>query len=474
VFNASIPKGLQDILLVFGPCFTKPGLQSYATLTMGWIICAGRHSISRQIQAAGDSGQKKHYSSYYRFLSGGKWCIDALAEAIFRLLLPFHLDDITLIVDDTLCAKGGPHIFGAAMHFDPRNSTYGRKAEGGAHKFFAFGHNWVVAALWIPVPWNSARGLAIPFMFRLYRSKKRCPTELYRKRTELAAEIIRMVADWAPQDRRIYVVGDGEYACRTIVRSLPDSVVFIGPMVMDAALYDLPNTKRRVGRPSKKGKRLLSPSALASSESTLWNSLTLMIYGRKVTLLVKTQRCLWYTVAGTQQVTMVVTRDPSGRFSDRAFFCTDDQISLQNLISIFTRRWEIEVAFRNAKQAMGIEDPQNGWWRRETGSDRPEKRPGPNSHGSKGEFAVNHTLALAFASYATVILWYLRHGIPAEDVLRVKKEAPWYLHKATPSFSDMLAAVRRECWRSRFSCDPDLKGLQQNIDKVLPRWFLAS
>lgn len=474
MFDASIPKSLQDILLVFGPCFTKPGLQSYATLTMGWITCAGRHSISRLIQAAGDPGQKKHHSSYYRFLSHGAWCIDALAKTVFQLLLPFLPDDITLIVDDTLCVKGGPHIFGAAMHFDARNSTYGRKAEGGAQRFFAFGHNWVVAALWLPLPWGSTRGLAIPFMIRLYRSRKTCPPELYRKRTELAADIIQIVAGLVPQGRRIYVVADGEYACKTIVKSRPDSVVFIGPMVMDAALYDLPNTKRRVGRPSKKGKRLLSPSSLASSDSILWNPLTLKIYGRQVTLHVKTQRCLWYTVAGTQRVTMVVTRDPSGRFSDRAFFCTDDQISEQDLISIFARRWEIEVAFRNAKQAMGIEDPQNGWWRRETGSERPEKRPGPNPHRSRGETAINHTLALAFASYAIVILWYLRHGNPVEDVLRVKKEAPWYLHKATPSFSDMLAALRREHWRSRFSNDADLHGLQQNIDGVLPHWMLAA
>ncbi len=474
MFDASIPMSLQCILMVFDPCFTNPGLQSFATLIIGWICCPGRHSISRLIQAAGGPGQKKHHSCFYRFLSHGAWSIDLLAKTLFQLLLPFLPDEITLIVDDTLCAKGGPHIFGAAMHFDARTSTYGRKAAGGAQKSFAFGHNWVVAALWLPLPWGSTRGLAIPFMIRLYRSKKGCPDALYRKRTDLAAEIIQTVASWAPQDRRVHVLADGEYACRTVVRSRPDRVVFTGPMVMDAALYDLPSTQQRLGRPRKKGTRLLSPYALAGCKSIPWKELTLIIYGQQVTLLVKKQRCLWYTVAGSQRVTMIVTRDPSGRLSDRAFFSTDDQISEENLLTCFTRRWEIEVAFRNAKQAMGIEDPQNGWWRREPGRTRPDKRPGPNPHESKGETAVNHTLALAFAAYAIVIVWYLRHGKPDEDVLRVKKEAPWYRHKVTPSFADMLAALRRELWMSRFSSDADLHWLQQKVDDVLPHWMLAA
>ncbi len=474
MLDASIPLSLQELLFAFAPCFTKPGLHTFATLMTGWISCPGRHSIARLIQAASSSAPKKHHSSFYRFLSHGRWRIDSLAKALFHLLLPLLPEEITLIVDDTLCAKGGPHIFGAAMHYDSHASTYGRNAAGGAQSFFAFGHNWVVAALWLPLPWNSTRGLAIPFMIRLYRSKKRCPQAVYRKRTEMAAEIIGIVASWVPRNRRLHVLGDGEYACKTVVKILPDGVVFTGPMVMDAALYGLPKARSGRGRPSKKGKRKLSPKLLAARASIPWKKLTLTIYGQHVSLLVKAQKCLWYTVAGSQLVSMIVTRDPSGRLSDRAFFSTDDQISEEHLLMSFTRRWEIEVAFRNAKQAMGIEDPQNGGWHRKAGSARPNKRPGPNPHKTKGETAVNHTLAQAFAAYALVVIWYFRHGKPDEDVARVKKDAPWYQHKVAPSFADMLAALRRELWIERFSRDPDLKRLHEKIDDVLPHWLLAA
>ena len=70
---------------------------------------------------------------------------------------------------------------------------------------------------------------------------------------------------------------------------------------------------------------------------------------------------------------MVVTRDPSGRINDRAYFSTDVDASVEAILEQFARRWEIEVAFRNTKQAMGFQDPQNGWWRRANSTPRPKK-----------------------------------------------------------------------------------------------------
>jgi len=173
-------------------------------------------------------------------------------------------------------------------------------------------------------------------------------------------------------------------------------------------------------------------------------------------------------------VSMIVTRDPSGRLSDRGFFSTNARLGPKELLTCLTRRWEIEVAFRNAKQAMRISDPQNGWWRRNARSAVEKKRPGPNPHKTKGKVAIEHALQQAFAAYALVVLWYFRHGKPDEDVARVRREAPWYRHKVAPSFPDMLAALRRELWVTRFSHDPDLNGVHEKIDSVLPHWLLAA
>jgi len=475
MFETTLPSSLQVLLVGFVPCFTRPGFDNFATLITGWIVCPARHHISRVIQAAsGDSMPEKHHASFYRFLSHGSWAIDALGEVLFHLLLPWLPLQITMILDDTLCHKGGPHLFGAAMHYDAHASTYGRGTSQGRKGVFAFGHNWVVAALWLPLPWNPRRGLALPLLIRLYRSKKWAPAGQYRKRTEIAAEMVKLLAGWLPDDRSLHLVADAEYACKTVVRHLPDKVSFTGPMTMDAALYDPPGPYRGRGRRRLKGKRLVSPKQLVAQTSTPWKKLTLTIYGREVTLLVKAQQALWYTVAGSQRLSVVVTRDPAGRLRDGAFFSTDEESSARDILVQYARRWEIEVAFPNAKQTMGLEDPQNGWWRRKAGTPRPKKRPGPNPRGKKGETTVNHTLMLVFTAYALVVLWYLEHGNRQDDVARVRREAPWYRHKHTPSFTDMLAALRRQIWGARLSRHPALKPGCDKINDLLPQWLLAA
>ncbi|HHM12646.1 MAG TPA: hypothetical protein ENJ16_03770 [Planctomycetaceae bacterium] len=474
--TAAIPQSLREIVQSFSSCFTKPGAKNFTTLIVGWIMCQARHSISRVIQASGAVDESsRHFSTFYRFLSHGRWDIDAVGKVLFRQLARLTRSrEITLIIDDTVCHKSGPHLFGGAMHYDSHKSTYGRGTNTGRKGFFAFGHNWVVAAIWIPYPWNVLRGIAVPFVFRLYRSKKNCPPKSYRKRTELAKDIIALVESWLPNNHSLHVLGDAEYACKTVVRNLPKEVAFSGPMNMLAALFDQPIERKGRGRPALRGKRLLSPRELAKSKATPWTEVTVKMYGAKVTMLTKTAVCLWYTVAHSRPVRMIVTRDPSRRLGDRAYFTTEIGLSVEQVLAQYARRWEIEVSFRNTKQCVGLESPQNGWWRRLKGTRRPKKKAGPNPKKRIGENAINQTLAMAFAAHAIVILWYWKHGKPKADVSLIRETSPWYRHKSEPSFADMLAAVRREIWVERFSSNPLIQGARSKIRKLLPPWLLAA
>lgn len=473
--TASLPSTVQDVLLNFRACFTRPSFENLTTLLIGWIMCLGRHSVSRVIQAGkGVSGKKKHHSALYRFLSRARWVADSIGHALVELLLPFLPPEILVLVDDTLCRRNGPHVFGAGFHHDGARSSYGRGSKAGAHVAFAFGQSWVVLALWVPLPWNPERGIAIPVLFRLYRPKKRCPAASYRKRTELAAELLAVLASWLPAERRVHVIGDAEYACRTLVRAMKPSSTFTGPMPLNAALYDQPGAYQGMGRRRLKGKRLSSPAAFAEDPSVPWQKLRVFIYGKKVSILVKARRCLWYSVAGNRPVLMLVTRDPSGRMSDRAFLSTNAQRPIEQVLAAFARRWELEVTFRNTKQSMGLEEPQNGWWRRKAGTPAPPRRPGPNPHARRGETAVRHTVPLAFVAYAVVIIWYFRNGRREHDVCRARRDAPWYRHKTAPSFIDMLAAMRRQLWISRLSKGAAMKRIHTNVFNALPGWLLAA
>ena len=41
------PASLQDILSSFAKCFTRPSFENFITLMVGWLLCSGRHTISR-------------------------------------------------------------------------------------------------------------------------------------------------------------------------------------------------------------------------------------------------------------------------------------------------------------------------------------------------------------------------------------------------------------------------------------------
>ncbi len=69
---------------------------------------------------------------------------------------------------------------------------------------------------------------------------------------------------------------------------------------------------------------------------------------------------LWYNSAGTRLLRIVVVHDPSGHRKDDCFFSTDLSLSAKSILKLFTMRWPLEVAFYNAKQFLGLEDPQSG------------------------------------------------------------------------------------------------------------------
>lgn len=287
------------------------------TLTCGFVLCTGRRTISRVIQLGCFWENTRHHSIFYRFFSRAVWLPNELGKRTLRIaidlgLLPDNMR-IILTVDDTLCRKSGAHIWGGGMHHDALLSNYGRGKS--LVKFFSFGHNWVIVCVCIQTPWNENRWMAVPIAFRLYRSKKRCPKEQYRKRTQLAREMVEEINTWLPRKRAVILVGDTEYACREVVRGLPRRIEFVGPMSMDAALFEPPptNVKGR-GRPRKKGRRLLSPKQLIAAENIPWEPHEMLLYGRMVNVLVKSQLCLWYTVAGGRLVRMIVTSAASTVF----------------------------------------------------------------------------------------------------------------------------------------------------------------
>jgi len=129
-----------------------------------------------------------------------------------------------------------------------------------------------------------------------------------------------------------------------------------------------------------------------------------------------------HSVDKEHMVQLVIVRDPAGRMHDDFFVTTDLDADPAWVASHYAGRWSIECVNREVKQVIGAEDPQ--CW----------KYKGPE-----------HAASLSLWLYAAIWTWYIpTHGTTTTWALR-----PWYPKKATPSFLDALAALRRCLWSER-------------------------
>jgi hypothetical protein len=442
------------LLLAFQPCFTQPSFHSFWALSCAWILCSGRRSLTRIIQSS-QLTEIKHYCSFHRFFSQARWNLDDLGHCVFQLLLPFCDPVLVAAVDDTLARKSGRHIWGAGMHHDPLLSSSKRCV-------LSFGHNFVVLSLQVALPFAPDKYWAFPILVRMYRKRQtnqRSPgkggkleskqtgqasAQQYRTRPELALEMIQKVASWIP-GRILRVLGDSEYAGKSISRHLPANAKLISRMNMKAALYELPDKSAKRGRSRKKGNRLPSPLQMAQNKKAKWTKPTVTLYGKQVKVWYQTIDALWYPSAGQQLLRIVVVRDPSGRRRDDCFFSTDLTLSPTQILEIFSKRWPLEVCFHDVKQFLGFEDPQN----------RVAK-------------ATTRTAPLVFYIYDLVLLWHAQsgHRLVAGSVL----DRLWYRQKTSVSFEDILRTLRHVTWQERIFSDPAMDAHTRKILQPFVEW----
>lgn len=396
------------VLAAFAPVFTLPSFSLFSQLVSAWVLCPGRHTVTRMIGML-DPHRRRPHDAYHRFLRAAAWSLEDLWRLLAQTLVVSLVPQGTLLMDldDTLFHKAGRKIEGAGVFRDAVRSIHTRVV-------YALGLNLVVLTLRVRPPWGG-EPLGLPLNLRLYR--KGGPSHL-----DLAEQMIRQVAGWFP-DREISLCCDGAFASLA-GRSLPRTHV-TSRMRRDAALFELPPPRKRGtrGRPRKRGRRLPTPEAIARRIDG-WARKPVDFRGRLKKRLLLSRPVLWYNVCPDRQVLFVIVRDPNGKEHDDFFFTTDLDDSPEKVASRYAGRWSIEDTFRNVKQFLGGEDPQT--WRHQ----------GPE-----------RAAALSLWVYSAVWHWYL-----TTQGMKVSwPSLPWYQSKKTPSFPDALASLRRMLWRTIFS-----------------------
>lgn len=449
-------RSLLDLLSWLGDDCAPSTRDNFRQIAAGMILGRGRGWISRALRFAVYFGFTKHHSAGYRLFSRAPWCADAAGRAIFELASRWAGDSIEIAVDDTLCRRTGRHVWGAGTHVDPLATIYKNDVRVAGKKAFAWGHSWVVLSLRVCPPWLEGPGFAVPLLARLYRAKRSCPREEYVKRTELAAEMIALFRSWVPKGREVHVAGDREYVCGTVIRALPEGTHLVGPAAMDTRFYAKPPKRKQGqrGRPRKRGRELRSPAEIVAGKRKPWEKIRVRIYSASVDLEVCTQVGLWYTVAPDRLCRMIVVRDPRGRYSPRTLVTTDLDSDVADVVERHSRRWLIEVAFRQAKQHLGLGQAQNGWEKGEgSPMERRRERDRVKGRGHRGRSAVEKTVPFQLIVHAAVIV----HGLSAWSRAggRVRRWAPrWAPKRDRPSFEELLAICRTELAEHAFSAHP--------------------
>lgn len=363
----SIPS-LDSIFQCLLPAFTHPSFQTHIEVLLAWVMCLGKRTEygvfqATQADTAASRKERHPFDRFYNFFSRSAWTVHDLAHqvavAIVVALNPRGV--LYLVVDDTLLHKRGKHVYGLGWFRDAVASTAKRVAT-------ASGNHWVVVGLAIRIP-STSKIYCLPIHAMLHLAGKKNKSE-----ATLAKEMLHDILRWFP-DRKLVLVGDGAYSVNNLLGDLNDRVTYVGVMRADAAIYDVivpKQSKSKRGPKPRKGPRLPNPKEAVKkadgnrrgSGPWTWQTVKAEAYGVTRKLKVLSFQAIWPEVRGLVPILVVLVRDPLGKFDDKYLFTTDVNASLSWVITTFSWRWSIEVAFKASKQVMKIQAPQH--WCRES------------------------------------------------------------------------------------------------------------
>jgi DDE superfamily endonuclease len=441
---------LQPIVDALTAAFTQPSFATHCQLLLAWIMCLGQHRLLRVAESScpqtlPDHSQRHGFDTAYNFFERSAWTPSGLAYHVSVLILTklAFLGLSTLLVDDTLAHKRGQSVWGLGWFRDAVASTKKRVAT-------ASGHNWVVVAVAVCLPWPGTPILALPLLARLHQPGKgqpSCPA--------LARQMLAEVLGWFP-GRRFTLVGDGAYASKALLADLPECVTFVGRLRGDAALYDprLPKAlSGKRGPKAKKGPKLPSPKQAGqkadrkrtASGSWVWQEVAVAVYGCTRVLQALAYEAVWPTVLGYRVIQVVVVRDPSAKMRDAYLFTTDLEASRSWVITQFAWRWAIEVMFRASKQVLDIEAPQQ--WSRAS---------------------VEKLAPWVWSMQSIIMVWYITAGYESEEAAPLRElmgdwDSEW-------SLRHMIQVLRRVIVNATINPDSADKAQLCAMIQTLKNW----
>lgn len=405
------------ILGAFARLFSQRIWEHARILLFGAILSPAERTVTAALRVMGLSWEK-HFQNYHRVLNRAVWSSLEASRILLGLLINTFVirGPVLLGLDDTIERRRGTKIKAKGIYRDPVRSSHN-------HFVKASGLRWLSLMLLAPIPW-AKRVWALPFLTVLAPSERYYTGKVrkHKKLTEWARQMILQARRWLPK-RFLVVVADSSFAVIELLwqlRQLQNPICMITRFRMDAALYEPAKpTPGKIGRPRKKGKRLPTLENVATHKHTPWKPLKVQDwYGeKKRDIQITSQTAVWFHNGQPPlPIRWVIVRDPKKIFKTQALLCTDINISAEQMIQWFVRRWQVEVTFHEVRTHLGVET-QRQW------TDLSILRITP---ALLGLFSVITLLANVHAQ---------KQKLPIQ-------QTAWYL-KPLPTFSDALSLVKQ-------------------------------
>lgn len=416
------------LLSIFAPAMTAPTYRNALVLLWGTILAPGRRTVASALRvlgldAAGD------YSKYHRVLSRGRWSPMLMSRLLLGLLILLFVPAgavLQVVADDTLERRRGRRIAYKGWFYDAARSV-------GKSVATSLGIRWLCLSLLVDVPW-SQRPWALPFLVVPLLSEATCRRlrRPHRSGVEWTAFLIERVRRWHPE-RAVLLVGDGAFASIDLLQrcqQLPRPVRLVSRLRLDAVLHDPPGEqpKSKRGPKPKKGPRQPSLRQRWTDPKTSWQRVRLDWYGgtnREVEI--ATGEALWYVQGHEPRpIRWVLVRSPEGEahpLPAGALLCSEPATAAEQIVAWYVSRWNIEVTFQELRAQLGFET-QRQW--------------------SRG--AISRTTPCLFGIFSLVVA--LAKVLHPEQL--PVSQSGWY-QKEEATFSDVLAAVRRQLWGGNYA-----------------------
>jgi hypothetical protein len=416
-----LPPEIVANLAAFAPLFSDQVWLRAQVLAVGALLATGSRTVCSVLRVMG-LAQEEHFTYYHRVLNRDAWSCLAAGQILLGLIVAVLPRDwpIVLAADDTIERRNGRRIQAKGCYRDPVRSS--RK-----HVVKCFGLKWICLMVRVPVPWSRRVG-ALPFLTALSWPEGTGRRPTHKTSIDWARQMVVQVRRWLPE-RELILVLDGGFAAVELARACRrHRVVMICRLRLDAALYHPPGPQppSKRGPKPKKGPRQRRLTEWAGRKDTPWEQVEVEWYGgQSKPMQVFSRTGLWHR-RGRDPVAIryLLARDPEGRQSDAAYFCTDERVRPEEILKYVVQRWSVEVTFEEVRAHLGLET-QRQW----------------------SDLAITRTTPVLLGLFSLVTVAALR--CHEASPLSAERTA-WYA-KAEPTFSDCLRLIRGRIWQARIS-----------------------